>query len=339
MSDMMIQIVEQCLRLDNDASRIYRLLLRGTQNDHLRALWRKIADQNEEHVLYWNQLATWAKNGLLANLFDSPGRILMELERLESKVKTLAVRCESIQATDRAFALAFKLEFYLLHPAFETLYQYFRTLNDELSPGTPYDRHINILFEALSEHDLVTLELELLGETIHRLWQENRKMAILSNTDELTGVLNRRGLFNAMTHLGHLAQRNENTTGVLMIDIDHFKKINDQYGHQKGDEVLAQVAATIKQNIRASDALGRYGGEEFVVFLSMIDADALTDVSEKIRLSVAHNGGGLPPVTISIGGACNLIDQNVDQAIQMLIQVADTNLLRAKKSGRNRVCV
>ena len=339
MSDKMIQIVEQCLRLDNDASRIYRLLLRGSHNDHLRALWRKIADQNEEHVLYWNQLSTWAKNGLLANLFDSPDRVIIELERLETKIKALAISCESIQAMQRAFALAFKLEFYLLHPAFETLYQYYRTLTDEITTVIPYDRHINILFEALSEHDLVTLELELLGETIHRLWQENRKMAILSNTDELTGILNRRGLFNAMNHLGHLAQRNQNTIGVLMIDIDHFKWVNDKHGHQIGDRVLAQVAATIKQSIRASDALGRYGGEEFVVFLSMIDADALTDVSEKIRRSVTRDGVGLPPVTISIGGACDTIDQNVEQGIQTLIQVADKNLLRAKRSGRNRVCV
>ena len=339
MTDKMIQIVEQCLRLDNDASRIYRLLLRGSHNDHLRELWRKIADQNEEHVFYWNQLSTWAQNGLLANLFDSPDQVIIELERLETKVKALATNCENIQTMERAFALAFKLEFYLLHPAFETLYQYFRTLTDEITAVTPYDRHINILFEALSEHDLVTLELELLGETIHRLWQENRKMAILSNTDELTGILNRRGLFNAMNHLGHLAQRNQNTIGVLMIDIDHFKWVNDKHGHQIGDRVLAQVAATIKQSIRASDALGRYGGEEFVVFLSMIDADALTDVSEKIRRSVTRDGVGLPPVTISIGGACDTIDQNVEQGIQTLIQVADKNLLRAKRSGRNRVCV
>ena len=339
-ANVMIQVVEQCLRLDSYATRIYQLLAFNAQKSRLERFWRQIADQNEQHVVFWNQLRTWANNGLFLNLFEDSYKVLEKLKNLESKIKKLSGRCEGIHTMEKAFALAFKLEFYLLHPAFETLFQYYHTLTEEVSAVTPYDRHINTLFEALYENDLVTLELELLGETIHRLWQENRKMAVLSNTDELTGVLNRRGLFNAMNHLGHLAQRNNNTVGVLMIDIDHFKQVNDAHGHQKGDEVLKRVATTIKQSIRASDALGRYGGEEFVVFLTVVEADALNAVGDKIRHSVASGGGGvLPDVTISIGGACAKVDKTVDQGIQKLIQLADENLLRAKRSGRNRICI
>jgi len=337
-SDVMIKTVEQCLRLDSHATRIYQLLAFNARDARLQRFWRKIAEQNEQHVLFWNQLRTWADNGLFYNLFESPDKVLDELQKLELKIKELAGRCEGAHAMEKAFALAFKLEFYLLHPAFETLFQYYHTLREGAGDMTPYDRHINTLFEALYENDLVTLELELLGETIHRLWQENRKMAVLSYTDELTGILNRRGLFNAMNHLGHLAQRNGNTVGVLMIDIDHFKRVNDAHGHQKGDEVLKRVSAIIKQNIRASDALGRYGGEEFLVFLTVVEADALSVVGEKIRHSVADRSGGLPQrITISIGGACAKVDKNVDQSIQMLIQMADKNLFQAKRSGRNCV--
>lgn len=337
MGKMMIQLVEQCLRLDNQATLIYQLLASNAQSDHLQEFWRKTAEQNEQHMIYWNQLLTWANNGLFPDLFEMPERVMDELQVLESKIKVLAARCEGTNAMDRAFAMAFKLEFYLLHPAFEALFQYHQTLAEEIAAIRPYDRHINSLFDALYENDLVTLELELLGETIHRLWQENRKMAILSYTDELTGILNRRGLFNAMSHLGHLAQRNGNTVGVLMIDLDLFKQVNDAHGHQKGDEVLRFVATIIRDNIRASDALGRYGGEELVVFLSIIDADGLEEVSEKIRRSVASGNGQLPPVTVSIGGAINKIDENVDQEIQLLIQAADEKLLTAKRKGRNRI--
>ena len=340
MADVMVPVVEQCLRLDSHATRIYQLLSFNAQNPKLRRFWQHIAEQNEQHLLYWNQLRTWANNGLFCNLFETPDKVLDELQHLEVKVKELAGRCEGAYAMEKAFALAFKLEFYLLHPAFETLFQYFHTLAEDASAIVQYDRHINTLFEALYENDLVTLELELLGETIHRLWQENRKMAVLSNTDELTGILNRRGLFNVMNHLGHLAQRNNNTVGMLMIDIDHFKNINDAHGHQKGDEVLKRVAATIKQNIRASDALGRYGGEEFLVFLTTVEADALNGVGEKVRRAVANSGGGqLPDVTISIGGACARVDKNVDQGIQLLIQMADKKLLQAKHSGRDCVSI
>ena len=175
MADVMVPVVEQCLRLDSHATRIYQLLSFNAQNPKLRRFWQHIAEQNEQHLLYWNQLRTWANNGLFCNLFETPDRVLDELQHLEVKVKELAGRCEGAYAMEKAFALAFKLEFYLLHPAFETLFQYFHTLAEDASAIVQYDRHINTLFEALYENDLVTLELELLGETIHRLWQENRK--------------------------------------------------------------------------------------------------------------------------------------------------------------------
>jgi diguanylate cyclase (GGDEF)-like protein len=338
MQDGMVPIIEQCLRLDNYASRIYRMLEANAGSEHLERLWKKVAESNEEHVFYWNQLCSWAGGGLVGDLFEAPDQVLAELQALDAKVKELAGRCEGIHEKEKAFALAFKLEFYLLHPAYETLFQYYQVVQSEENDAVRYDRHINTLFDALYKNDLVTLELELVGETIHRLWQENRKMAVLSNTDELTGILNRRGLFNTMNHLGHLAQRNQNAVGVLMIDIDHFKKINDAHGHQKGDAVLRAVAGIIKSNVRASDALGRYGGEEFLVFLTMVEEKALVAVGEKIRKAVAADGRQ-PAVTISVGGAFDHIDQNVEQGIQNLIQLADKNLLLAKRSGRNKVCV
>ncbi len=336
---MMTKIIDRCLALDARATDVYNLLAEKGGDRNIRNFWLQIAKNNELHLVYWNQLRTWAETGYLDNIFEDSGKVLEDLDTLETRIDSLTSQAKQVVDLEKAFALAFKLEFYLLHPIFEQLLQYQQSLAEKSPETVGYDRHVNLLFEGLYEHDLVTMELELLGETLHRLWQENRKMAILSNTDELTGVLNRRGLFNAMRHLAHLTQRNRNTAGVLMIDIDHFKQINDTCGHQYGDQVLQYVAATIRDNIRASDVIGRYGGEEFLVFLSTVDPDALKDVAEKIRLAVASGDGVDQPVTISIGGASGRIGKHVDQSLQLLIQVADKNLYQAKAEGRNRIKV
>lgn len=333
----MTRIVEQCLRLDNHATRLYTSLARYADSRDLKGFWQSLADQNEQHLLYWDRLVNWAQKGMLNNLFDNPEEILGELTGLQEKVHELADRCAMVRRKEKAFTMAFKLEFYLLHPAFETLTQYVATFNGDAVSGFSYERFVNRLFEALQKNNLGTLELELVGEVIHRLWKENRRMAFLSNYDELTGIFNRRGLFNAITHLAHLAQRNENAVGVLMIDIDHFKGINDNFGHQFGDDMLRRVAACIRESVRASDVLGRYGGEEFLVFLSSVEPVSLGEVGEKVRRAIENMPNERASVTVSIGIAHGHVGREVEADVKVLIYQADEKLLVAKAAGRNRV--
>lgn len=337
--NIMVEIVERCLSIDKCATTIYQQLSSNAEEGALKAFWKDLAADGERHTAYWRKLIKWAGNGMLPQVFDQPQKILEELSSIGLKVEQLKdVSCKAYEKA-RAFLAAFKLEFYLLHPAFETLYQYLRTLSEHGNQGNAYDAHINKLFQALYKYDLATLELELLGETIHRLWQENRRMAIQSNDDPLTHVLNRRGLFNAIKPLSHLAQRNKCNVGIMMIDVDHFKSINDRFGHQFGDEVLKYVAKTIKSNIRASDVVGRYGGEEFLVFLSSVDPNALNDLGEKIRLFVKENNEKNARVTISIGLAQGEIGKEVEKELKALIAKADKNLLQAKNIGRDKVVI
>jgi len=125
----------------------------------------------------------------------------------------------------------------------------------------------------------------------------------------------------------------------MMIDIDNFKKNNDTYGHQKGDELLVVIADSIKVDVRRSDIVGRYGGEEIVVFLSNIDKAVLKIVGEKIKSSVEERTKKLIPVTISIALSHNKIVSDPDKELNDLIRIADKNLYRAKEQGRNRVVV
>jgi diguanylate cyclase (GGDEF)-like protein len=167
------------------------------------------------------------------------------------------------------------------------------------------------------------------------LWSQNRKLAIDAQTDALTGLTNRRSLFAGMSALGRLAQRNRATVAVLIIDIDNFKRVNDQRGHQKGDEVLKKVARAIQQTVRRSDIVARFGGEEFLIFLPEVAPALLPEIAEKIRSGVRDLGDEVEGVTVSVGAASGLLEGDVDIALHKLIGQADGCLYEAKSKGKN----
>jgi diguanylate cyclase (GGDEF)-like protein len=157
-----------------------------------------------------------------------------------------------------------------------------------------------------------------------------------ASTDELTGVLNRRGFFAAAQQLLTRQAKHGEPVSVLMFDLDHFKSINDRYGHVTGDEVLALFAATASGNLRASDVVARLGGEEFVAILPASLADA-TAAAERVRVAfqdAAATLAGQPlAATVSVGAASAARCPTIDA----LIAAADRALYRAKSNGRNRV--
>jgi diguanylate cyclase (GGDEF)-like protein len=162
----------------------------------------------------------------------------------------------------------------------------------------------------------------------------------LSVTDPLTGVPNRRFLYQQLESELSRAQRYETPMSLLMIDIDHFKHLNDVAGHSAGDEGLRKVTNVLKSNLRKVDTLARYGGEEFVVLLPQVGAEQAFEVAEKLRAAVEANVNVLGPeddplrVTISLGVATAPKD-GVDQT--PFIDAADAALYASKRNGRNRV--
>lgn len=173
----------------------------------------------------------------------------------------------------------------------------------------------------------------------------NEMLKYIGLTDSLTGVYNRRYIDRRLLEEIGRARRQQYRISVMYIDIDFFKQVNDSVGHQGGDEVLREVAARIKDELRLSDALARFGGEEFVVLLINAELHDATVVAERIRASVADRPvelttGGPLRVSVSIGVA-QLADVGREHAIesvaQSLVANADTALYRAKVAGRNRV--
>jgi diguanylate cyclase (GGDEF)-like protein len=158
-----------------------------------------------------------------------------------------------------------------------------------------------------------------------------------ANIDALTNLPNRR-YFNELLAILRPGRRSGDRTGILMIDIDYFKRLNDRYGHATGDVVLRAVAGAIAATIRAEDTPARYGGEEFVVILRRASAGAAADVGERIRLAVAslplQPMGIEEPVTVSVGVAVAAEEETDMRAI---IERADRALYAAKRAGRDRI--
>jgi len=165
-----------------------------------------------------------------------------------------------------------------------------------------------------------------------------REMAL---RDGLTGLYNRRYLEDALNRELHRAERNGKPVSVVMIDLDHFKRFNDKFGHDAGDFVLSAVARTITKSIRPSDIACRYGGEELAVVLAEADISCARARAEHMRLAIretnlVHLGQTLPPSTASFGVA--VYPGNGTKPADLL-KAADQALYRAKEEGRDRVCV
>ncbi|PLX81840.1 MAG: diguanylate cyclase response regulator, partial [Desulfuromonas sp.] len=170
---------------------------------------------------------------------------------------------------------------------------------------------------------------------------QNLKLEKLSNIDPLTEIANRRALMRALESESQRSERRGHPLSLLMVDIDHFKKINDRFGHQQGDLVLKAVAGAINDGLRDYDLAARFGGEEFTLMLPETDLARAAQVAERVRAKIAglRLGGrlGSLQVTVSLGVASRPSPdiQNVDD----LIRIADDALYEAKQEGRNRVVV
>ena len=136
-----------------------------------------------------------------------------------------------------------------------------------------------------------------------------------------------------------LAKRNEQKLSIIAIDIDHFKKINDTYGHSVGDEVLITIANILKQNIRKSDIVSRFGGEEFVILLNNASLDDATSIAEKIRVTIENSSIDIEGTVIKVTSSFGVASYNKDRenSIETVIKRADDLLYIAKKHGRNQV--
>jgi diguanylate cyclase (GGDEF)-like protein len=174
------------------------------------------------------------------------------------------------------------------------------------------------------------------GLSISRANQE--QLERLVNIDSLTGLLNRRAILNRLDEHITDSRRYEDNLGILMLDIDHFKRINDKYGHIIGDDVLENVGLLLQRKIRDTDAAGRYGGEEFLITLPRTDLPSALILAERIGKNIkATKMKDLTGIVFSITVSQGLALYKPGDDIQSLISRADKLLYQAKQNGRDRV--
>lgn len=175
-------------------------------------------------------------------------------------------------------------------------------------------------------------------ELTDQLGLANTKLAQLATTDALTGLNNRRALYTQLEREFERAHRYKRPLSVVMLDVDHFKQVNDSFGHQTGDRVLRLIGDVLRATIRSADFGGRFGGEEFMVLAPETGRETIGILAERIRNTVATAsaaaGDGIPTVTVSLGAATTELEGVKNH--EELVHLADEALYRAKREGRNR---
>ena len=183
-----------------------------------------------------------------------------------------------------------------------------------------------------------------LNEARQQLLENEARLERLATTDPLTGLLNRRQFFSVAARTCEQSRRYDHPLSLILIDIDHFKRVNDTFGHAAGDRVLQEVARIGRETVRQSDLLARYGGEEFIVLLPETASDQACEVAERLRLGI----GGAPlfvleqslRITISLGVSPVPVNSEVGLSpagvIEQAVARADQALYQSKNAGRNR---
>ncbi len=184
------------------------------------------------------------------------------------------------------------------------------------------------------ENVQLTNALDRLRSTQKQLAAKNRELAHLSEIDVLTQLYNRRKIDQVMHESLECAQRNNSPLALILLDIDHFKSINDRYGHQMGDEVIQHLAEQLKGNVRGNDTIGRWGGEEFLIICPDLTADKTMKLGERLRAAIAMIK---PSNGTQVTGSFGITFLQADDTTTTLLKRADDALYQSKDNGRNRV--
>lgn len=185
-------------------------------------------------------------------------------------------------------------------------------------------------FSSADERDKL---VSALSSSKNQLQEMNIRLKELATTDELTGTYNRRELTVRMHVIRRQIERRQSCLSVFMLDLDHFKQVNDTFGHGEGDRILKEFGSILMKNARIDDAVARYGGEEFVIVMPDVSSEAAKPAAERIHNAIKKIKTGYGAITVSIG-VCS-IEYGTNVTENEIFETADKMLYQSKTSGRN----
>jgi len=329
-------ILDFCVVLDSRAATAYSAMADACSDDDVKLTFQLMSTEEISHVGWWEDLLSAWQEGLVPDIADE-STILGRLRELAEEIELLMPADFSELSTDQMLDLAAHMEFFMLDPVFGELL-------DLVNPGSStehheaYSRHVMRLVGCIESRHSRTDLAHFLARVLARSFNDQQRLAALAMHDPLTGLYNRRGFYGYVRQWASWSTRYGHPLGVLLVDIDRFKSINDAYGHPRGDDALRVISAALCQAVRTSDVVGRYGGDEFAILAPETDAEELVLLMDRIvdvvRSEVFSGGHSDVQLSVSVGGA--LVRGALPVTPEQLLAAADHSLYEAKEAGRDR---
>jgi diguanylate cyclase (GGDEF)-like protein len=329
-------VLQRCIELDSAARDTYGRLAELCTDPDLKETFVRMAADEWAHVEWRTELRDAFAAGRVPPLADEDA-LSAAVEETATSVGALLQTDLTTLDTDGMLELAIRMEFFMLDPAFGELLEL-------LDPGSSlhhreaYSLHVMRLVGAIENRHGDSGLASFLARVLRRTFRDQERLARLATRDQLTGLLNRRGIYNYLVQWCAWSQRYGRSLGVLLVDVDRFKAVNDAFGHPIGDAALRAVARALKQAVRESDLVGRYGGDEFAVLAPEASPEAISALAERMLSEVRETelGGALTGTRITVSIGCAYLLQGAKATPEALLSCADRSLYAAKAAGRDR---
>jgi len=332
-------ILELCVAMDEFAAQTYDAMSKACPDPDLAGVFHRMATEERHHVEWWKDLTAAWEQGLVPDVVNDTEGLERHMRQLLTEMQTTAPADFSAVPQDVMLDIATRIEFFMLDPVFGELL-------DLTEPGgaknhrESYARHLERIVGAIEMYYTRDDLARFLARVLRRAWRDNLALATFATRDPLTSLLNRRGL---MTHLNQWmswARRYDRPLGLLLVDVDDLKEINDTRGHAMGDMALKAISGALNRAVRGSDLVARYGGDEFAVVAPETDMDELATLAARLVSEV----GAIPildwdpdsPLSVSVGGAVATAPGEPDITMDGLLASADRSLYAAKRAGKGR---
>lgn len=337
----MREILELCTRMDELASRTYTSMAQACDDPLVAAVMRTMAAEEKAHVEWWAELLSAWDRGLLPDIFSSSTEATAQLLEIIASLEAAAPAAGRPLTGDECLTAAVSMEFFMLDSMFGELL-------DLAEPAMArkrhdaYSRHIERLISAVEEHYHGETMAGFLARVLRRSWRENRRLAAHAMQDPLTRLSNRRAFGTQLRQWSAWSARYGRPLAVALLDIDDFKRINDDHGHAAGDAMLTAVARAIASAVRASDMAARYGGDEFAILAPETGPEEARKLAERVLeairgAEIAADDGARVHTTASIGLTVMLDPADSEpRTSDELLANADRGLYAAKQAGRDR---